>query len=173
MARTTTKCVDFQTLRSRGPSAAVVVKLMMACNDLTLADQALADWRKEQRLSRASKQPGACVYFVRTQISHLYEGLKVIAELRQDPDLLKIVEICDSHTQLCFHELEQYVQAGPKKQRFDKLAGRIRHNLGFHYDESGKLIMKAILDRAARPDARVSLITRNRFRQKGRRRVRR
>jgi hypothetical protein len=100
------------------------------------------------------------VYFVRTQISHLYEGLKVIAELRQDPDLLKIVEICDSHTQLCFHELEQYVQAGPKKQRFDKLAGRIRHNLGFHYDESGKLIMKAILDRAARPDARVSLITR-------------
>jgi hypothetical protein len=35
MARTTTKCVDFQTLQSRGPSVAVVVKLMMASSDLT------------------------------------------------------------------------------------------------------------------------------------------
>lgn len=100
------------------------------------------------------------MYFVRLQISHLKEGLAVIAQLRQDPDLLEIVGICDPHTQSCFHELEQYVQAGPKRDRFEKLAGRIRHKLGFHYDESGKLIVKAIVDRAARPEARVSLITR-------------
>ena len=147
-------------MRSRGPSAAIVVKLMMACNDLTLADQALADWRKEQRRSRSSRQAGACMYFIRLQISHLKEGLTVIAQLRRDPDLLKIVGVCDPHTQSCFHQLEQYVQAGPKKDRFERLAGRIRHKLAFHYDESGKLIVKAIVDRAARPEARVSLITR-------------
>jgi hypothetical protein len=60
----------------------------MACNDISLADQALADWRKEQRRNRLSKRTGAFMYFVRTQISHLREGLKVIAQLRQDSELL-------------------------------------------------------------------------------------
>jgi len=133
---------------------------MMACNDLTLADQALAHWKKEQRRSKSSRQSGACMYFVRLQISHLKEGLTVIAQLREDPDLRGIVANCDPHTQSCFQELEQYVQAGPKKDRFEKLAGRIRHSLAFHYDKSHKLIVKAIVDRAVRPEARVSLITR-------------
>jgi len=38
--------------------------------------------------------------------------------------------------------------------------GRLRHNLVFHYDESSKLIMKAISDRAERTEARHSSITR-------------
>jgi hypothetical protein len=159
MALTTTKCVDFVTLRSRGLSAAIIVKLMMACNDLSLTDQALADWKNEQRRDRISKQSGACMYFVRAQISHLYEGLIVIQKLRQDSELSKLVRTCDPHTQRCFHELKQYVCAGPRRDWFEKLAGRIRSNLAFHYDESGKLVMKAIADRASEPKANVSLVT--------------
>ena len=70
------------------------------------------------------------------------------------------MERCDPHTKRCFHELEQYLCAGPKREKFKKLAGRIRDNLAFHYDESGKLIAEAISDRAARPNAKVSLVTR-------------
>jgi hypothetical protein len=40
MPRTNTIRFDFQTLHSRGPSAATVLKLTMACNDLSLANQA-------------------------------------------------------------------------------------------------------------------------------------
>jgi hypothetical protein len=157
MALTTTKSVDFQTLSTRGQSAAIVVKLMMACNDLTVTDQALAGWKKE---GRTPKQTGACMYFIRAQISHLHEGLKVIAKLQQNKALSMLVNRCDSHTQQCFRELEQYVADGPKRKRFEQLAGKIRHKLTFHYDESGKLIERAISDRAARPEAKVSSITR-------------
>ena len=156
MASTKTRCVDFEALKSRGRSAVIVVRLMMACNDLSLADQALADWRKEQRRNRLSKQTGAFMYFIRAQISHLHEGLKIIEQLRKDPELLETLQRCDSHTKRCFQEL----CAGPKRERFDKLATRIRSNLAFHYDESGKLIARAISDRAARPKAKVSVVTR-------------
>ena len=73
--------MKFDTLLARGQSAATVVKLMMACNDLSLANQALADWKKEQPNLRKSRQSGAQMYFVRLQIGHLYEGLKVIEEI--------------------------------------------------------------------------------------------
>jgi hypothetical protein len=157
MALTTMKCVDFQTLNARGKSAAIVVKLMMACNDLAVTDQALADWKKQDK---TPKQTGACMYFIRAQISHLHEGLKVIAKLRQDKALSLIVNRCDSHAQQCFRELEQFVPGGTKRTRFEQLAGQIRHNLTFHYDQSGTLIERAISDRAVRPEAKISSITR-------------
>lgn len=38
--------------------------------------------------------------------------------------------------------------------------GKQRHNLTFHYDKNGKLIKKAIADRASRTQARYSFVTR-------------
>jgi hypothetical protein len=161
MARTTTKCVDFQALSRRGPSAAIIVRLMMACNDLVINDLALADWTVEERRTRAPRQRGARMYFVRAQIGHLHEALKIIEDLRKNKDLSMLVESCDSHTRFCFHELEQHVQGGTKADRFRKLVGNIRDNLAFHYNnEKGRRINKAISDRAARPEVRTSLITR-------------
>ncbi|OHC75225.1 MAG: hypothetical protein A3G18_06590 [Rhodospirillales bacterium RIFCSPLOWO2_12_FULL_58_28] len=40
------------------------------------------------------------------------------------------------------------------------MVGNLRNNLVFHYDESGKLIERAILDRAGRAGARLSSVTR-------------
>jgi hypothetical protein len=134
---------------------------MMACNDLTLTDQALADWKKEQRRNRISKQLGACMYFIRAQIAHFYEGLDIIPLLKKDKDLSSIIASCNSHTQECLRELEQYVRGGPKRDRLEQLAGKIRHNLVFHYKHSGKLIKKVISHKAnsARQQARVSVVT--------------
>lgn len=153
MARTETLPLAFDTLRIRGKSAVTVVKLMMACNDLTVTNQALADWKQEERRGRASRQAGACRYFVRAQIGHLNESLKIIEEIKCDPGLLTLLNQCDSRTNASFQELQQYLKGGVKYDSFQQLVRRIRDNLAFHYDETGKLIQRAVADRADRSQA--------------------
>jgi hypothetical protein len=100
------------------------------------------------------------MYFVRLQVSHLNEALKIIRELRDDPSLMKLVDRCDAQTRASFTKLEQFMPGGAQHDQFAKVAGRIRQNLGFHYDESGKLIAKALKDRVAKYGASPSSITR-------------
>jgi hypothetical protein len=100
------------------------------------------------------------MYFIRAQIAHLHEGLKIIEAIRQDPTLFALVKKCDDETQKSFSKLEEFLPGGAKRDEFEKLAGRVRHNLTFHYDESGKLIEKAIADRATRPGSQMSTVTR-------------
>jgi hypothetical protein len=160
MAITGTRFVKFEALNLRGQSAVTVVKLMMACNDLTITNQALGDWKNDERQSRRSRQRAACMYFIRAQIAHLHEGMKIIEEIRNDNTLFMLVNRCDTQTQQSFRELEQHLPGGPRRDRFEQLAGRVRHNLTFHYDESGTLIERAIADRGGRTEAQVSTITR-------------
>lgn len=161
MTRTTTKIVDFQRLKLLGKSAeTVIIKLMMACNDMQLANEALAEWKKEQPRLQKHREVGAKMYFLRLQISHLYEALKIVEQIRIDGSLLRLVKQCDQRTQNSFHELEPFLPNGSKRDCFESMVGRLRHNLVFHYDESGKLIERAISDRAGRPEARYSSVTR-------------
>ncbi|MCX7143738.1 MAG: hypothetical protein NT123_22380 [Proteobacteria bacterium] len=160
MTRTITRTVNFEQLESRGQSAATVIKLMMACNDLQLANESLSEWKKEQSMARKPRQSGAGMYFVRLQIAHLFEGLKVIAEIKNDPALLSLVRQTDAQTQQSFANLEQFLPGGAQRARMEKLMGRIRSNLTFHYEASGRLLERAIADRAARPEARLSSVTR-------------
>jgi hypothetical protein len=160
MARTRTKSVDLQKLALRGESSSTVIKLMMACNDLSLAGKAFSEWGAEQPSSTKHRQAGARMYFVRMQISHLHEGFKVLEALRKDKTLLNLLGQCDRQTQESFEKLEEFMVGGARHDEFQRLAGQIRHNLCFHYDKSGKVIQKALSDRASRPEAQRSLATR-------------
>jgi hypothetical protein len=160
MTGTSTRIVDFEKLAARGPDAAVVVKLMMTCNDMTLANLSLTDWKREQPRDRRDLQIGARLYFVRLELAHLYEGLKVIPEIRSTPSLLRHLDLCDAQTRASFAELETFAKGGAKNEELETLVGRIRHNLTFHYDASGKSVNKAITDRANRKEARLATITR-------------
>lgn len=144
----------------RGASAVTVVKLMMACNDMSLANQSLSEWKKDQPIMRKSRQIGAGMYFVRTQLAHLHEGFKVIKEIRADRLLMAHVATCDQETQRSFQKLISFLPGESNHAEFEQLIGRIRHNLTFHYDQSGKLIENAISDRAGRAEALHSSITR-------------
>lgn len=85
---------------------------------------------------------------------------KIIDQIRKDPVLLSLVRQTDAKTQQSFANLEQFLPGGARRGQIEKLMGRVRSNLTFHYEESGKLIAKAISDRAARSEARVSSVTR-------------
>ena len=160
MSQTSTRYISFETLEARGPSAVTVVKLMMACNDMSLSNQALTEWKKEQPNMKKLRQIGAGMYFVRTQLAHLHEGLKVIEAIRADPSLMALVATCDQQTQGSFQQLVPFLPGESMRAEFEQLIGRVRHNLTFHYDQSGKLIESAISDRAARAEARQSSVTR-------------
>jgi hypothetical protein len=160
MSQTSTKYINFETLVSRGPSAVTVVKLMMACNDMSIANQGLTEWKEEQSGLRKSRQVGAGMYFIRTQLALLHEGLKVIGEFRSNALLMQQLSTCDVQTQKSFANLLPFLPGESNRVEFEQLVGRVRHNLTFHYDHSGRLIKRAIDDRAARPEARHSSITR-------------
>jgi hypothetical protein len=157
---TLTRQVRFDRLQSRGADAAVVVKLMMACNDLAIANQALDDWKQSQPKERREQEIGARMYFVRLELSHLFEAMKIIDEIRRTPSLRQCVDRCDSRTQASFAEIEKFAHGGIHHPEFKKLIGQVRHNLTFHYYQCEDLVLKAIADRADRLEGRLSSITR-------------
>ena len=131
----------------------------MACNDLSLANQGLAAWKEEQHGERRSRQKGAGLYFVRLQMAHLHEGMKIVRDLKNDPALMRVVRDCDTRTKDSFHELERYRKGGSLHSQFEVLVGHMRNNLTFHYDEKLKLIPKSISSLARSRDP-VGSVTR-------------
>lgn len=160
MPRTSTKFLSFEKLQNRGQSAVIFSQLMMVCNDLSLANEALSDWKEKKANMMKQRQIGASMYFVRTQLAHLHEGFKVIASIKKNTALTALLRKCDNQTQESFRQLEKFLPGGSDRAEFEQLVGRVRHNLTFHYDESGKLITKAIKDRASRSKSRISSVTR-------------
>lgn len=135
-------------------SAATVIKLMMACNDLSVVNQALGEWKDRSARSDKTIRPGGGMYFIRAEIAHLYEALTIIGQIRDDTSLMAVVESCDQQTRDSFGKLLPYLSGGTSHDEFQQLIGLVRHNLTFHYDASGKLTQRAVADRAARADGR-------------------
>lgn len=92
MTRTHSRQINFDKLKQRGPSAAIVTRLMMACNDLSDSNRALTDWKASSSQSSLSKGTG--MYFVRIEIAHLYGAMKIISSIENDSALLDLVNSC-------------------------------------------------------------------------------
>lgn len=73
MSRTTIKEINFKTLKTKNNTSPIIIKLMMACNDLQRANKALAYFKK----TKSNSKHGSAMYFTRLQISHLFEGFKI------------------------------------------------------------------------------------------------
>lgn len=158
MSKITAKQVSFESLGAKGKSAITVIKLMMLCNDLQLVNEALHQWKKEQPISKKHRQTGASMYFLRAQLSHLHEGMKVIQEIREDERLTALVKECDLQTQCSFIKLEEYLRES-RDNKSGNIIAQIRHNITFHYNENGKQVKKAISERIS-SNSRISTITR-------------
>ena len=64
---------------------------------------------------------------------------------------MALLSICDSQTQSSFRKLKSYLKGGENRTLVEKIIGQVRHNLTFHYDETGKWIARAISEIAAIP----------------------
>lgn len=147
MSIQTTRTVRFETLSRRGKSAETVIKLMMACNDLQIANESLQRWRNDTSLP-STKRSAAGMYFVRMQLSHFYEGMSAIKAVQNDATLMELLESCDSQTIASFRSLTKFLSGGALHDRLEQLVGRMRSHIAFHYDETGKLIRRVLAERS-------------------------
>lgn len=158
MTRTQTTFVDLSRLISQKKEASLIIRLMMACNDISLANQCLAQYKKDQPPIRKHVQKGALMYFVRLQCGHLKEAMDLLQKLCADKYLFKRVDNCSQEAQLSFKRLIDCFKNGPNYNKYRDYILKVRHKTVFHYD--GKLVEKALADRANRTGAKISKITR-------------
>ena len=151
MSRSTHKFARLDALAWKGKLGSVLVRLMMVINDMSLAMDAQRRWTEDAGKERAHRERGAKIYFVRLQISHIFEAMKIIEEIRDDPDLMKTVDGSGSPTRKAFAALLAF-----KGSAEFKVMARIRNNLTFHYDR--KTIELALASLVAKhPDATGSM----------------
>jgi hypothetical protein len=87
-----TRLTTFKKLSDKGELGVVLGRLMVALNDVGIANEGLGSWMKEQEGIRKDRQPGAKMYYIRMLISHIYEALTVINKINNTPELRKIVD---------------------------------------------------------------------------------
>jgi hypothetical protein len=121
---------NFGRLAGTGQLAPTLVRLMMACNDLTLANDSLEAWHRDQTANREQRQVGAKMYFVRLQMAHLFEALSIIEHIRGAPKLSEAVAACDERTRQSFEKVSAFIGTDDYRRM-----ARIRHNITFHYDD--------------------------------------
>lgn len=135
---------------------------MICCNDMSLANQSLSKWKTKDSLNSYEKvrQRGGGMYFVKLQLAHLYEGLKIIEEITRNKKLAELIETLDTSSQKSLEVLKPYLTNSPEKEKIEKYIGIVRSNLAFHYDESSKLIGRSVASLAKSETTRRSSITR-------------
>ena len=146
-----TRLTTFRRLAGAGDIAPLLVQLMMAVNDLGIADHGLKYWSENPPSEHQDRIQGAKSYFVRLQIAHTFEALKVIGKIQRRPNFFKLVQQCDQHTQEAFARLASVI--GTDKYRSMK---RLRNAITFHYETNA--IVEAIKRQSDKfPDHPMSL----------------
>jgi len=102
---------------------------MMAVNDLGIADHGLRYWSETPPPEHKDRIQGAKSYFVRLEIAHTFEALKIIWKIQRTPEFMKLVEKCDRQTQEAFGRLAKFI--GTQKYKSMK---RMRDAITFHYE---------------------------------------
>lgn len=124
----TQRLTTFAKLGSKGEMGVALGRLMLAMNDIGIANDALGSWMKEQEGVRKDRQRGAMMYFVRMLISHVFEALTVINKINTTPELLKVVELSHKPTQEAFRRCTAVIGTNKYKTMKD-----LRSGFGFHY----------------------------------------
>jgi hypothetical protein len=157
---TSTTYTTFERLAGRGEEAVIVVKLMMAFNDLAVSNEGLSIFKERYATKQNNKDRGAAMYFIRLQASHLYEAMKVVDAIAVHERLRNVLAQCSGATRSAFDRLIALRSDEVQKRTFKQYVGRLRHNLTFHYDESGDLVRRAMAGRAKKPEGNPTSITR-------------
>ena len=105
MARSRIKYFKSSDLPVAGELLSVLIRLMLAVNDIALAADADAFWDQTTELRRAYRKRRARMYFIRLIMSHVHEALKIIEEINESPDLRDTVDHCDMRNRENFKKL--------------------------------------------------------------------
>lgn len=147
-----TRITTFRKLSDKDELGVVLGRLMMAVNDIGIANDGLGAWMGEQTdVIRKERQSGAKMYFVRMLLSHTFEALRVLNKIRGEADLMKAVHNSSQATQDAFAKAVAVV--GTDQYKFFR---KVRDGIGFHYlPGTVRYTIARQADRA--PDVRLTL----------------
>jgi len=126
------KSVSMQSLADQGMVGGVILRLMMVLQDYGFANRGMSMGgrpRKKKKLGDVRRAAGR--YFLRLQISHSYEALKIIREMKNNRELTGLILACNKPTKRAYEKLEAFLDTDEHK-----LMELIRNKVGFHYDPS-------------------------------------
>lgn len=109
--------------------ASIVLRLMVSMNDISITNNSMAEWERTEDPKKKARWRGGVLYFGRVQSAHLFEALRIIAEINKDTDLMAAVAAADSKTQTSFGIVAQFL----KHPDYNMLA-KMRNVIAFHYD---------------------------------------
>ncbi len=157
MIGTRTPWVDLERLQRAGPEATLIVRLMMAANDIALANREFVRFREDQPGLRRHEQFGACQYFILLQCGHISEAMLLIKEIHQSGALSGLIEQCSSESKEAYRRLIDCLVGGKKRTEFNRYVRAMRDKIAFHYDP--EMVSRALADRASQPDLKRSTVT--------------
>lgn len=157
MSRTHTLFIDLRKLRNSGKQAHIIIRLMMACNDIALANHCQSIFREDHTSFKSHIRKGALMYLIRLQCGHLNEAMEIINDIKNDQTLSDLIEKCSQNVKDAFTNSVRCLKGGSDYYKFQKYVGQIRHNTVFHYNN--KLVDRALADRSSRKEANVSKVT--------------
>ena len=70
-------------------AASVVVRLMMALNDLAMANDGLGEWTTTQERRKLARQNGGRLYYGRMLMAHVYEALSIIEDIQDVSECMR------------------------------------------------------------------------------------
>lgn len=131
----------------------------MAFNDLLLANISLSRYQDGKITADKYIKDGATMYFVRLQIGHLHEALKIVKDFKDCSQLHNSISSGNKGVINAYNKLCQYIEEGSNYRDFQKYFGLVRNNLSFHYHDNGKWIKEALKNRIRIKKQATSRIT--------------
>jgi hypothetical protein len=132
---------------------AVILRLMMAVNDIGITSSSLYEWQHTTDRKKKARWRGGVLYFGRVQSAHLFEALSIVKEIKEDNDLMAAVERADSKTQESFATVAKFI--GSKDYG---MMAKLRNVVGFHYEPKLSVRrLRKIVDKSPRHSMTYSL----------------
>lgn len=102
---------------------------MIAMNDIGITNSSMVEWEKSDDPKKEARWRGGVLYFGRVQSAHLFEGLSIIKEIKDDKDLMAAVDRTDRQTKQSFETVAKFIDDADYK-----LMAKMRNVLAFHYE---------------------------------------
>lgn len=107
----------------------VVLRLMMAMNDIGITNSSMAEWQTTDDPKKKARWRGGVLYFGRVQSAHLFEALSIIDEIKRDQVLMAAVDRADEATKRSFQVVAKFLDGADYN-----MMAKMRNVLAFHYD---------------------------------------
>jgi hypothetical protein len=115
----------------------VVLRLMLAMNDIGVTNSSMSEWEKTGDPKKKARWRGGVLYFGRVQSAHLFEAFRIIDEIKNDSDLMSAVDRADRATRQSFETVKKFLDDDDYK-----MIAKMRNVVAFHYGP--KLMLRCL-----------------------------